>query len=564
VLRTSRLRRPRPLHAALPLLLASLALAGCGSSHSSGTSADPATAVPATAVLYLGADVRPSGSEASGALAAGRALTHQQNPYLRLLGALQTPGSAQLDYSKDVAPWLGPHGGAFVAQAAQASALLPLVTHLLTGTGSAPFPYGAHAAQGAIVLDTSDAGKARSFLNAQAARAGAHAASYRGVGYMATSGGVAVGVVKGFAVLGSEEGLQRVIDTVQGGPSLAASTEYSKLIKVAPAGALAHLYAASATAARAGEAGGLLRALAGQRPVNVSVLASASTLSLYADAAGTGGAGGGLLSASGEGAQALSRLPGDSWLAVGLGQTATALTADVTQLKGLVSLLGAPAGVASASGITFGGLVEGLLTPLVALSSEAQRNPAAVTGWMGPGGIFASGSGLLELKGAIVIDSKDPAASRAAVGRLAATLHAGGSSVKSVSIPGTDAAAAVHVNGLPLVLDIANGRDSTGTTKFILALAEPSVHEALEPASTLASSQTQSTAAAALGEGIQPSLIFQVSTLVSIFEGIGLTEDPTLGPVLPLLHGASTLSGGGRSLGEGIERLKLVLGLAQP
>ena len=52
-------QRARRLSAALmPAVIASL-LAGCGSSHKSGTVADPASAVPAAAPLYAGAVVRP-------------------------------------------------------------------------------------------------------------------------------------------------------------------------------------------------------------------------------------------------------------------------------------------------------------------------------------------------------------------------------------------------------------------------------------------------------------------------------------------------------------------------
>ena len=52
--------------AALAGLLSAAALAGCGSSsHSNGTTADPAGVTPASAPLYLGATVRPGGSEAA-------------------------------------------------------------------------------------------------------------------------------------------------------------------------------------------------------------------------------------------------------------------------------------------------------------------------------------------------------------------------------------------------------------------------------------------------------------------------------------------------------------------
>ena len=64
---------------------------------------------------------------------------------------------------------------------------------------------------------------------------------------------------------------------------------------------------------------------------------------------------------------------------------------------------------------------------------------------MGSGGVFASGSGLFELQGAVVIESKDPAKSRAAVGKLAAQLRSAGDSVQPATIAGTEAAVGVRV-----------------------------------------------------------------------------------------------------------------------
>ena len=111
----ARRRALRPLRArvarafvALCVAAICLAGAGCGSSGSSGSSADPANAAPASAPLYVGAVVRPSGSLETAARSAGRTLTHQADPYLRLLAALQTPGSGTPDFKRDIAPWLGP------------------------------------------------------------------------------------------------------------------------------------------------------------------------------------------------------------------------------------------------------------------------------------------------------------------------------------------------------------------------------------------------------------------------------------------------------------------------
>ena len=339
---------PRPgrrsqLATALLILALSTVTAGCGSSHSSATATDPAGAIPASAPLYAGAIVRPTGSEKTAASAAARTLTHQADPYLRLLAALQTPGSPQLDFGRDVAPWLGPDAGIFLSslnasEQSKIGGLLSVLARDLLGGSSAAnaFPFAANGVQGAIVMDTSDEGKARSFLESQAKRAGAQAASYRGVAYQATTAGTAFAVVDHLAVIGSVGGLHSVIDTTLGGPSLAHSTGYGKLLALAPTGTLAHVYvnpAASGGAGASQGSAGLPGLLAGARETNISLVPSATSIALDFDSlaspAGSAPGSGGLLASSSEGAQAAGELPSESWLAVGLGNVGASLGGDV-------------------------------------------------------------------------------------------------------------------------------------------------------------------------------------------------------------------------------------------
>lgn len=572
-------RRPGFLLVALILLAIAAVIAGCGSSKSSGTSVDPASAVPATASLYAGAVVRPDEPLKASAKAAGQTLTHQADPYLRLLGALQTPGSPKLDYKQDIAPWLGVNAGAFITAAGGSGAsgvdrLLTLLEQaLLSGSNSASaFPFAANGVQGAIVLNTSDSAKAGSFLDSEANHAGAHAASYRSVSYHATSDGVAYGIVQRLAVIGSVAGLHSVIDTTLGGPALAQATAYSKLLASAPSGVLAHVYANAAgspTGAAPQGSAGIVAALAGDRPINVSLVPSTGSIAVDADAlsSGSSSTASGLLSSGPEAAHALGELPGESWLAVGLGDVGTTLGADAKALQSLASLgnslAGQGASEQASATLSVKGLVEGFLAPLRALGADTAEARRDFASWMGSAGIFASGSGLLELKGGVVIASSNPARSRAAVGKLASKLRAAGGSVQTVSIPGAEAAAAARLSGLPVVLDIAAGKDANGQSKFVIGLGEGSVTTALNPTSTMSGSAAYGTAAAALGEGIQPSLIVDVPTLLSLLEGVGLNEDPTISPLVPYLRSLSSLAGGGKSLGEGIERYRLLLKLQQ-
>lgn len=558
------------------------ALAGCGSSSSPGSSADPASVIPEGAALFASATVRPSGSLKSAAETDGKDLTHQADPYLRLLGALQTPGSPQLNYTRDVAPWLGLSAGVYLSSLGSTGPLVSLLEQsLLGGSSSAAtsFPFSSSGEQGALVLDTSDSSKADSFLKTQAGHAGAHSTSYRGISYQATSGGVAFALVDRLAVIGSESAVHSVIDTSLGGASLARSSGYSKLLAKAPTGVLAHIYSdptalgSSPSPGGAGanaSASGLLSLLSGGAQANISLVPSSGSLTLDADT--LPGAGGpkpstsGLLSADPESAKALEELPGESWLAIGLGHLAGSLAQDVSGLKALGSL-GSTPGVSSPEGATTStlsikSLIDAMTAPLSALGAATKQAQQEFASWMGSAGIFASGSSLLELKAAIVIESKNAALSRAAVSKLASQLRSGGGSLRPVSIPGTEAAQGVALTGLPLVLDIADGRASDGKSKFVLGFGEASVQDALKPSSTMGNSETRSSASTALGEGIQPSIVFQVPTLLSLLEGIDLTEDPTISKFVPYLRAVATVSGGGKELGGEVERFRLGLGLS--
>lgn len=613
-------RLPRSV-AALLLALAStallIALAGCGSSSSPGTSADPASMTPASAPLYAGAVVQPDGALKTDATAAATTLTHQPHAFNRLVGVLQAPGTPPLDYSKDIAPWLGPNAGIFLSSLSITSAgsaqLQQLLTQVLQSGSSttSAWPFSATGIQGAIVLDTSDATKAGSFISTEAQHAGAHAASYRGVSYQATSAGEAFGIVNRFAVLGTVTGLHNVIDTSLGGPPLAHGADYSKLLASAPAGALAHVYSApdasasgnaasgsgstaaggsgsasggsTSSGASSGASGGgtqsldsLLGLLGGTRTLNVSVVPSPSSIaldvdSLVSDSSPASGGNGGLVASAGEGAQALSELPGESWLAAGLGKVGVGLSGDVRALHSLASLItslggssaAGSSGEEGAGGFNIKGVLEGVLTPLSALSAPGAQTQHDFLSWMSSAGLFASGSSIVNLRGGIVLGSKDPSLSKAAVAKLGAALTKSGGSVQSISIPGTDAAISARVNGLPVELDIANGRSSSGQTKFVIGLAEASVTDALNPPSTLSSASSASVAATTLGEGIRPSVIVEFPTLLTLLEGVGLSEDPSISKALPTLRSLTTLVGGGKSLGGGIERFRLVAGLQQ-
>ena len=508
--------------------------------------------MPASAPLYVGAVVKPTGSLKSATTASTQKLTHSGEPFSSLLKLL-SPSGRQLSYAHDVKPWLGEKAGAFVSSidAGKAGeALLGSLSEALSGTSVAGLPegvlrtlLGGRLAQGAIVLDTTDTGQANAFLQARAREAGAHSASYRGVSYQVDGNGDAEGLVGKFAVLGSESALHSVIDTEQGGASssIVHAAGYAKLTATAEPGALANLYL---SAAGLPSTGGLL---GDTEQAYLSLLPSPTSFTLDIDTiAKAGQTGTGLLPGASS-ARFTGQLPGGSWLALGVGDVSATFGRSTATLRALAAPL---------SKLKIGTFdLEGVFAPLSSPSVDLNKD---LLSWMGAAGVFASGSGLLNLQAGVVIESTDSARSRAAVGKLAAAYRQAGDETASTTIPGAEEAVTVKINGFPVVLAIGAGEG-----RFAIGLGPASVQEALSPSTPLSSAPSYKAAAAALGHGLQPSLLVEFPTLSSLIETLGLAQSEGIASsALPYLQTLATLSGGGgQSLGGGVTRARVVLGL---
>ena len=307
------------------------------------------------------------------------------------------------------------------------------------------------------MLDTSDASKAGSFIRTEAQHAGAHAASYRGVSYQATSAGEALGIVDRLAVLGTVTGLHNVIDTSLGGPSLVHAADYSKLLASAPSGALAHVYSnpsrppahggervrqrpssARALARRAG-LDGLLGLLGGTRTLNVSLVPAASSIGSTSTASppATGDRrrrAGGLRRRRRPGARRtagriLARRRPRQGRRHARGRRAGAAQPRLADHLARRLPPRAPRREESSGGFNIKGVLEGVLTPLSALSAPGAQTQHDFLSWMSSAGLFASGTGIVNLRGGIVLGSKDPSLSKAAVAKLGAALTKSGGSV---------------------------------------------------------------------------------------------------------------------------------------
>jgi hypothetical protein len=547
---------------ALALLAIGTALGGCGSSGSSG---DPATLAPASAPLYASFAIKPSGGSGGDASTAAKKLTHLAEPYGGIAQALLSSEGGKLDFKHDIEPWVGESAGVFLTSLdtsklpGSASSTQALLEGGLTSVGSAlgASTFGASTTQGAIVLETSDVGKARSFLSKRAHEQQAHTTSYKGVSFDVSAGGAAAGIVKDFAVIGSESGLKSVIDTSLGGAAITTAPGYVK----PPPHAIASAYVkpeelvkavhGSTGAGAASQGVALLgQLLAGSQTASLSVTPTSNSISLQGEIHSAGGSS---PLFGQEGAKALGEAPSGAWLAAGIGNVGPNLPRALALLQGVSSF--ATSTVFASLG---GPSIEKLFKTLDSPHANLQQDFGT---WATSGTMFVSGTGLFNLQSALVIGSSNPTASRAAVGKLAKLMQSAGAVVTSASIAGADAAVSVKLQGFPAVIFIADGQGANGQAKFVLGLGQQSVQGALAPSSTLSTSPAYSSATSTLGNGIEPSLIVEFPTLLGFLEGVGLTQSPGVSNLVPYFKSLGTLTAGATSQG-GVEHFRVVLGLA--
>ncbi len=546
---------------AAALIAAVAALAGCGSSGSKG---EPSSLVPSSAPVYASFAVKPSGGSSGEALTAAKKLTHLAEPYGSLAQALLRSEGSHVEFKRDIESWVGKGAGLFLTSLdtsklpQSSSSLQSLLEGGLTSAASSlgANAFGSSATQGAIVLETSDVGGARSFLEKRAHEQGAHTANYRGVSYQVSPKGAAEGIVKDFAVIGSEAGFKSVVDTSLGGAAITSASGFSK----PPENAIASVYARPQELTKAlhgsggvaGQGISLIGQLfAGAESASLSVTPTSKSISLQGE----------IHSASGseplfsqEGAKALGEVPSGAWLAAGVGSVGgTNLPRALGLLRGVASF------ATSTVFASFGGQsIEKLFTELDSPKANLQQDFGT---WATTGSMFVSGTGLFNLQAALVIGSKEASASSAAVGKLGKLMKSAGAEVSNATIPGADTAISVKLLGFPAVIFVANGLGANGQAKFVLGLGQQSVQGALAPSSTLSSSPAYTSATTALGGGIEPSLIVEFPTMLGFLEGLGLTQSPGVSNLVPYFKSLGTLTAGASSQG-GVQHFKLVVGLA--
>jgi hypothetical protein len=464
-------RPPRRRVAALltVLVMAAGAVAGCAGSGASGGS-DPAALVPASAPLYAEAVLGGDGQEQRDAQAALAKILGTADPQGEIV-KLFDRGDVQ--FARDVEPWLGER------------------------VGAAALALGQRGGDKIVVASSRDDAAAQAALRRIVP--GATERTYRGVAYRVDDSrhGFFAGVVDGAVVLGSENGLKAAIDASKGSSLAEADAlkearekvrqERSGFLYVDVAGVLRQ--ALGGAGGRGAQFAPFVDPVAQALPKTIAAALDAEPGLLRVGSAAFGNGGG--ARAAGSGADALAGLPADAWLGLGVGEVGQTV-------NGFIDRVSAGSGIAAVG-------VQALLGQAQqGLGLDIRRD---LLGWMGDAGLFVAGDSPADTRAALVVASKDAAATRRAVGALE-TLARRGAEVTALRASGVDAGFAVHRPGQREDLLVAAAGD-----RFVVATGQAALAEALSPGARLGDAAAFRDAASKLGGDVRPSFFVDLQRL---------------------------------------------------
>ncbi len=487
------MRRPKLLS---PALLAVLALTACGGDDKKPEAKGLAAAVPARAALYAEVLVRPRDP-------LGRRIVE---PLLRAAGA--ESGAALL---RERESWLGERA-AIALTGARARTREPDFV---------------------VIFASRDDARARSLIEP-----GTTARSHRDVEYRLRRGSdLAAAVASGRVLVGSERALKAAIDATKGS-GLAGNRQFTQARRAAGTDGLSALYVDprrliedATTAGTVGptEAQAVTAALAagGLKAIAARLVTEAGRARADVAALGMRPA-----APTGDPAAALRAAPASAWIAAGIGDLAAAGEKAIAQ-------------IADVGGI-------GLLGPDTLLRGLEQQTGVDVRrdllAWMADATIWATGSGRA-LRAALVIGSKDPAASRRGVAAVAALLQRVGADFRPLRA--VRGGIEVDIPGSAITVQIAARGD-----RFAIAAGRGALAAALADAPPLGATARFRAATAALSTGTTPTLFLDPRGLMRVLtDATGGRERRFLRYVEPILD-AFGAAAGGPLRGGGVRRLR--------
>lgn len=519
---TSALARPaRGVAIAATAGALALGFAACGSDEA-GDDSNVASAVPASAPIYVEAVIRPEGDLKENTEAALSKIMQTDDPAAEIQKLFDESGDQDVTYEQDVEPWLGDRVSAFI-----------------TGiSGDQP--------DGAILISSTDDAKAEEALDTE----GQEERTYEDVTYW-VDGDTAMGVTDGFVVVGSERGFRTVVDTLKGDvETIDESDQYAEALDAVDSDeALGLVYVDTKgfidTLARSG---GVPKAQVEQlreQLVENGGEAGIAALGVSDDAISIDGATLGVPESAGDtgdAAAAVAGLPADAWLAFGMGAIGERARVGLDQLNQL--------------GAASGQDVDQLLAQIEAQTGIDLEQD--LFSWMGDGALFLRGTGIADIGGALVVQTSDPKATSEAIAKISRLIRQSspGTQLRPLrGVAGADDGVLISAPGSPVQIILATAGD-----RFVAGVGQDAVEQAIDPQTTLADSDAFKSAADALGDDVEPTFFFDVAPTLQLAEGLGATGDPSFAQVRDYLAQFGSVAAGSSRDGD-IQHGKLVVTL---
>jgi hypothetical protein len=511
----------RLLVLALLCALVSAIAIGCGSSSSgSGGGDDPAALIPATAPVYVEASLRPEGKVGDDVIAALKKILRTDDPAAKIHKAIDDAGKDDgVTYKDDVEPWLGERVGIAV-----------------TAIHGDDADYVA-------VINSKDDGKAKDAL--KKAKGDVVERSYKDVDYrFDRKDKTAAGVFEHSVVVGTEAGFRSAVDASKGTPlsesnglrGVRAKVEQERvgLLYLDVDGLLRTV---SQSAGSQPEVGAVLQSLSAAVPKTIGAALQAQPDALRIDGVSLGTPKSASSGASG--ADMVAGLPGQSWLALGFAHSGRTI-------EGVLDAIG------NAGGLTGVG-VNALLSQFQKQTGLDLRKD--VLSWMGDAGVFVAGKTAGELGGGLIVKTSDPAKTKKVISVLRRLARQqSGARIEPLSAQGVDEGFTVVARNSPRI-DVALAGE-----KFIVAVGNGALKEAIAPSQALSSSPAFTNAAGKLGGGLRPSFFLDFEQVVSLIEGF-VGNDADFQKAKPYLDTFGAVVAGAKDEGDGVTRARFVVTL---
>jgi hypothetical protein len=205
--------------------IAILLVAGCGGGGDSDSGSDPATLAPPGSPLFIAAAVQPQGELKANVESLAKSLGGVDDLGGLIVSELESSSGSsgeELDFEKEIEPWLGERGGLFFQSYDGDD---------FTGYGAA--------------IQSTDTGATQDFIDKQTGSSDepVEDGSYEGVDFKVQSAdGTTVGVIGDFIAFAEDEKtFERMVDAADG-ESLADGAAFASTVDAAPSGSFADVF----------------------------------------------------------------------------------------------------------------------------------------------------------------------------------------------------------------------------------------------------------------------------------------------------------------------------------